>query len=167
MSLMNVVSSVSPASSPSRNSATPAWRRRLALVRVAAGPLALAAFFLPWASGPGPLAGTEFSGFTMLGFAGRLQALDLSLAAGGVLWLIRLALLGVAIAALWQTLLAPAHRSHFGYPVSGWYLTVAALVAGAIGFARSGFVVPSAGLACLVLAAILFLAASIAARERV
>ena len=126
---------------------------------MSAGPLALAGFFLPWASGPGALAGTEFSGFTMVGFAGRLQALDLSLTAGGTLLAIRLALLGVAVAAAWQTILAPAHRSHFGYGVSGWYLSVAALALGAIGLARSGLVVPPPGLACLFVAAAIFVGA--------
>ena len=82
---MNAKSSVSRASSPSRNSLI-AWQRRAALLRFAAGPLALAGFFLPWASGPGPYTATEFTGFTLVGFAGRLQGLDLSIAAGATLW---------------------------------------------------------------------------------
>jgi hypothetical protein len=138
---------------------------RLALVRLAAGPLALAGFFLPWTSGPGPLAGTEFTGFTLVGFAGRLQALDLSLTAGGILLAARLALLGVAVAAVWQTLLAPAHQGHFGYWISGWYLAAAALVLGGIGIARSGVMLPPLGLGLVMLGAASFGAAWLAGRS--
>lgn len=126
-------------------------RRWLGWLRFAAGPLALAGFFLPWAHGPGPLAATEFTGFTLVGFAGRLQALDLSLAQGGTLWGIRLLILGVAVSAAWQTLLAPMHRWHFAYAPSGWYLVGAAAVLACVGLARSGVAVPPLGLA-LVLA---------------
>lgn len=158
MSLMNAASSVTPASSRSRTERLAPWRRRVSHLRLAAGPLALLGFFLPWASGPGALAGTQFTGFTLVGFAGRLQALDLSIAAGGTLLAVRLALLAIAVAATWQTLLAPAHRHHFGYRVSGWYLAGAAGVLVSVGVARSGLVVPPAGLACLLAAAVLFIA---------
>ena len=80
-----------------------------------AGPSALAGFFLPWAHVHGPLAATRFSGFTLVGFAGRLQLLDLSPSQSAALVVARCCVLGVAVAATWQTLLAPAHRWHPAY----------------------------------------------------
>jgi hypothetical protein len=164
MSLMNAASSVSPASSLSRSRQHRGWRRRAAWLRFGVGPLALAGFFLPWATGPGPYSATEFTGFTLVGFAGRLQALDLSLAAGGVLLAVRLAILGVAIAAVWQTFLAPRHHGHLGYPLSGWYLAASAALCLSIGFARSGWTVPPFGLACLAAAGACFVAGWFARR---
>ncbi|MGE0599246.1 MAG: hypothetical protein AB7J35_07620 [Dehalococcoidia bacterium] len=119
--------------------------------------MAFAGFFLPWATGPGPLAATDFTGFTLVGFAGRLQALDLSLTAGATLWAIRLAILGVAIAATWQTVLAPKHRAHFGYPISGWYLVVSAILLVGIGLTRRGITLPPSGFALVVAAGACFL----------
>lgn len=134
-------------------------RGRLAhWARLAVGPIAIAGFFLPWADGPGVFAGTQFTGFTLLGFAGRLHALDLSLAVGGGLWIARLAILGVLIAGAWQTLLAPMHRWHVGYSASGWYLAGFSAVACAAGLARSGVVLPPLGLGLVLGAAVLFLA---------
>lgn len=133
--------------------------------RVAVGPLALAGFFLPWAHGPGVFAANEFTGFTLLGFAGRLQALDFSLLGGSLLWLARLSILGVAIAGAWQTLLAPAHHWHLGYAMSGWYLGAFTLAAVALGIAKSGPAVPPSGLALLILASALFIASSCATRR--
>lgn len=156
MSLMNAASSVSQASSPSRSRQTRGWRRFASSLRYGAGPLALVGFFLPWATGPGALSATEFSGFTLVGFAGRLQALDLSVAAGGAVWAVRFAILGVAVAGAWQTLLAPRHRAHPGYPLSGWYLAVAAVTCLTIGLARSGITTPPAGIACIAAADLCF-----------
>ena len=126
--------------------------------RLAAGPIAFAGFFLPWAKGPGVLAGEEFTGFTLFGFAGRLQQLDFTLLEGGALMAARVAILLVVVAAAWQTLLAPAHSWHRGYQISGWYL--AAFTAGALllGAARAGFTVPPAGLALLAAGSALFIA---------
>ena len=132
-------------------------RRWLGSLRLAAGPLALAGFFLPWAHGPGAFAGTEFTGFTLVGFAGRLQALDLSILQGGFLWAARLVILGVAIAASWQTLLAPGHRSHFAYPLSGWYLVASSALLTLAGLLRSGLEVPPLGLALVVTGGLCFL----------
>ncbi|MGE3073529.1 MAG: hypothetical protein AB7N24_05500 [Dehalococcoidia bacterium] len=154
---MNAASHASPASSPSRNNRSAEWWRRVALVRLGAGPLAFAGFFLPWATGPGPFAATDFTGFTLVGFAGRLQALDLSVTAGATLWFARLAILGVAIAAAWQTVLAPRHRRHFGYPASGWYLVAAATVLVTIGLLRRGFTLPPSGFTLVVAAGLCFL----------
>lgn len=152
---MNAASSVSPASSPSISSVAP-WRRRAALLRLGVGPLAIAGFFLPWAHGPGPFAANEFTGFALVGFAGRLQALDLSVAQGGLLWAFRLGILGVAIAGTWQLLLAPRHHGHPAYHVSGWYLAAAGVLILATGVLRAGLTLPPAGLACIAIAAALF-----------
>lgn len=142
-------------------------RQRLASAgRVAVGPLALAGFFLPWAHGPGVFAANEFTGFALLGFAGRLQALDFSLLGGSLLWLARLSILGVVIASAWQTLLAPRHHWHRGYGLSGWYLAVFTLVALALGAAKSGPAVPPSGLALLLAASLLFIASSRATRRQ-
>jgi len=151
-----MTSSASTASSPSRSSRAD-WLQRASLLRFAAGPLALLGFFLPWAKGPGPYAATEFTGFTLVGFSGRLQALDLSLAEGATLWAFRLAILGVAIAGAWQLVLSPAPRIHRAYGISGWYLVGAATLLLLLGLARSGVVVPPAGFALVVLSAVAFL----------
>lgn len=135
--------------------------RWMQAARMAVGPLALAAFFLPWAHGPGPLSATEFTGYRLVGYAGRLQALDLSPGEGAVLWLARALILAVAVAATWQTLLAPRHRSHPVYPLSGWYLVALAAIALGIGAAREGFVVPPPGLLLLAIAGGLFAASEL------
>ena len=134
-------------------------RQVAALLRMSVGPLAVVGFFLPWAHGPGVLAANHFTGFSLVGFAGRLQQLDLSLTVGGGLWTARLAILGVAIAGAWQTLLAPLHSWHPGYPASGWYLVVFSALAAAIGVAKSGPAFPPLGLACVIASAVLFLVA--------
>lgn len=131
--------------------------------RVCVGPLALAGFFLPWAQGPGPLAATEFTGYKLVGYAGRLQALDLSPSASGALWAIRLVILAVAVAAVWQAVLAPWARHHPVYRWSGWYLVLLATVCAALGIARHGVVLPPVGLALFLVAAGLFLTAELAA----
>ena len=133
-------------------------------MRLGVGPMAIAGFFLPWAHGPGPFAANQFTGFTLVGFAGRLQALDLSLAQGGTLCAIRLAILGVVIAGAWQMLLAPAHRSHPAYPISGWYVVAAAGICLSIGVLRAGVSVPPAGLGLIAAAAVLFVAATLLGR---
>ena len=90
--------------------------------------------------------------------AGRLQALDLSPSQSGVLWAIRLIILGVAVAAVWQAVLAPWARQHPVYRWSGWYLVLLAALCAALGIARHGIVAPPPGLALLLLAAGVFLA---------
>ena len=127
------------------------------MLRFVAGPLALLGFFLPWAKGPGPYAATEFTGFTLVGFSGRLQALDLSLAEGATLWAFRLAILGVAIAGAWQLVLSPAPHIHRAYGISGWYLVVVSALLLFLGIGRSGVVVPPAGFVLVVLGAVAFL----------
>lgn len=137
------------------------WKRSLDASRLAVGPIALVAFFLPWAHGPGPLAATEFTGYRLVGYAGRLQALEVSVSQGAALWFVRMIILAVAVAATWQTLLAPRHRSNPVYPISGWYLVALAGVALSIGVARAGVVVPPPGLLLLGLAGALFTAAEL------
>ena len=133
-----------------------AGRWPVAALRLGVGPLALAGFFLPWTHGIGPLAATDFTGARLFGFAGRLQALDLTPAQGGILWLVRLLILGVAIAALWHTLLAPAHRGHRAYALSGWYLSAFSAVAALLGLLHAGITTPPLGLALLIAAAAVF-----------
>ena len=137
------------------------WQRGFDSARIAVGPLALLAFFLPWAHGPGPLAATEFTGYRLVGYAGRLQALDFSVSQGVALWAARLLILAVAVAATWQTMLAPRHRANPVYPISGWYLVALAGAAFGIGLARAGVVVPPPGLLLLGLAGTLFAAAEL------
>ncbi len=127
------------------------------LLRIAAGPLAFVGFFLPWAHGPSVLAATRFSGFTLVGYTGRLQALDLPLIASGTLLLVRLIILMVAIAALWLALLAPRHRWHRAYLVSGWYLAITLVLALLIGILKSGVDIPPSGLLLWTLGALAFL----------
>lgn len=129
------------------------------------GPLALVGFFLPWAQGPGPLAATEFTGYKLVGYAGRLQALDLSTSASGVLWAFRLIILAVAVAAVWQTLLAPWARHHPVYRWSGWYLVLLATLLAALGVARHGIVAPPPGLALVLAAGAVFLVLELAKRR--
>ncbi len=124
--------------------------------RLVAGPLVLAGFFLPWAEGPGILAATEFTGFKLVSFTGRLEQLDLSLLQSGGLWLVRLILLGVVVAAVWHSLLAAVHRRHRFYGLSGWYLVTVMTLALGLGLARYGLVLPPAGLALCGGGALLF-----------
>jgi hypothetical protein len=142
------------------------WQRGLDSARLVVGPLALAAFFLPWAHGPGPLAATEFTGYRLVGYAGRLQALDFSVSQGAVLWGVRLLILAVAVAATWQTMLAPRHRASPVYTLSGWYLAALSVTALGIGLARAGIVVPPPGLVLLGLAGAIFVAAELSRRRR-
>lgn len=131
--------------------------RLRALCRVAAGPLVFVGFFLPWAKGPGVFAATDFTGFKLVQFAGRLQLLDLPAAVGGTLLAIRLLILLVAVAAVWLTILAPAHRWHAIYWLSGWYISGFAAIALVIGIAKSGISFPPAGFALWLLGSLAFL----------
>jgi hypothetical protein len=141
-------------------------RHVVGALRLAVGPVALVGFFLPWARGPGPLSGTQFSGFSLVGFAGRLQQLDLGLPPDGLLWVARLVLLGVPVAALWQLLLAPRLRGHILYRVSGIYLVLVAAACATVAIARAGLAAPPFGLALLWLAAASFLTVQAAERLR-
>lgn len=134
--------------------------------RLAAGPLALAAFFLPWGAGPGPLAATDFSGPSLVAFAGRLQILDLPPGWHAALLTVRIAVLGVAIAATWRTLLALIAPRHRLYGVSGGYLAGAAVAVIAVRLAISGPAMPPAGVLLLAAAAVLIAAGPIVHRAR-
>lgn len=136
---------------------------RVGYIRYFVGPLAIAGFFLPWTHGPGVLAATEFSGFSLVGYTGLLQALDLPLAAAATLWLVRLLVLATVVAGAWQAVLAPWHRWHAAYVPSGWYLAGFAALAASLGLLRSGLVVPPAGLALMMAAGGAFVACQAAA----
>ncbi|MGK2965656.1 MAG: hypothetical protein ACSLFM_08605 [Tepidiformaceae bacterium] len=131
----------------------------LLAARLAAGPLAFVGFFLPWATGTGPFAANDFSGYALVTFSGRLRALELDPGPTALLWAIHLAILGVAVAAAWLTMLAPFHRNHAVYRLSGWYVATLLAVALAIGLTRDGIVVPPLGLALWIAGAALFTAA--------
>ena len=132
------------------------WSRLQRPLRLLVGPLALAGFFLPWAHGPGLLAANQFTGFRLVGVARRFQELDLGWAAGDAILVLRFGVLGVAIAALWQTILSPSWCWHLGYRLSGWYLVAAALVAATVGILRVGLAIPPLGLLLVTTAAGLF-----------
>ncbi|HET7738829.1 MAG TPA: hypothetical protein VFK32_09670 [Tepidiformaceae bacterium] len=134
----------------------------LLAARLTAGPLAFAGFFLPWAAGPGPFAANDFSGYSLVAFSGRLRALDLDPGSAIMLWAIHLAILGVAVAAAWLTMLAPLHRKHPVYRMSGWYVSAVLAVALAIGLVRGGVVLPPLGLALWIGGAACFIAAEAA-----
>ncbi len=134
--------------------------------RVTTGPLALAAFFLPWLRGSRLLAGYSFSGFDLVGFAGRVEQLDLGPFAGGSLWLLRAILLGVAVAAAWQTLLAPLAPRHPVCRLSGWYLALLAITLLAVEAARGDLEPVASGLVLWLAAAALFLAGEAAGMLR-
>jgi hypothetical protein len=160
-----MVSRESPVLSPSTSSAGAAAHYHLAvtprLLQLLVGPLTLAGFVLPWAHGSGLLTGADFTGFSLLRFTGDLQGLHLSVAQGAALWLTRLAILTVPIAAAWQTLLAWRWTWHPGYRISGWYLVAFAIAAAIGGLVRSGLVLPPPGLALVFCAAGLFAACHI------
>lgn len=130
-----------------------------AAARAAVGPLAFVAFFSDWVEGSGALAGHAFSGFDLVAFTGRLQTLDLAPWESALLWAVRLGVLGVAIAAAWQCVLAPGLLRHPAYAVSGWYLAIAAVLVMIIGVARDGLALPPGG-PLLALAAGAFVLAS-------
>jgi hypothetical protein len=128
------------------------------ILQMVVGPLTLLAFFLPWTHGVGPLASTQFTGFRLVGFAGRLQALDLTPAQGGLLLLVRVAILGVALSGAWMTLLGPRYPYHLAYRLSGWYAAAFAAAALVLGAAKAGPTTPPVGLALLAASAALFAA---------
>lgn len=131
----------------------------LRAARLTAGPLAFAGFFLPWAEGPGPFAATDFSGYSLVAFSGRLRALELDPGPAITLGAIHVAILGVAVAGAWLTMLAPFHRKHPVYRLSGWYISAILAVALAIGLMRDGVVLPPPGLALWIGGAACFIAA--------
>ena len=128
------------------------------VARLLVGPLTLVGFFLPWTDGPSLLSQETYSGFELVGFAGRLQALDLAPSASIVLWSARLLILGVAIAAAWHTVLAPTARWHLAYPLSGWYVVAGAAITAGIGLRRVGVQWPPTGMGLWLLAAAVFVA---------
>jgi hypothetical protein len=127
------------------------WRRVTGhVLRCSVGPLALAGFLLPWGHGDGTLAAVEFTGFSLVRFTGHVQAAGIDGTTTGAAFAGRILTMAVAVAAAWQTVLAPWARWHFAYRWSGWYLVFAAAALAVTGLVRSGFVMPPPGLACVV-----------------
>jgi hypothetical protein len=147
-----------------RRSDVPA-RDVISSLRLAVGPAAFVAFFLPIAHGPSLLSAYRFTGLELVALTGRLQTLDLDVGQGAALWMLRVGLLCVPVAAAWQTLLAPFHRWHPGYAISGWFLVGVAALLTAAESIRSGFAWPSSGLWLLFAAAIAFVVSSLPARR--
>jgi len=116
-----------------------------AVTRGAAGPLAMVAFFCDWFRGSGILAGHSFSGFDLVGFTGRLQALDLQPWETVALGALRIGVLCVAVAAAWQIVLMPGRQGNVAYAASGWYLAGAAAVVVTVGLVRDGLMLPAGG----------------------
>ena len=138
----------------------------LSCLRLAVGPIAFFAFFLPISHGPSLLSAYRFTGLELVTLTGRLQTLDLPAAEGAALWALRIGLLCVPIAAAWQTLLAPFHRWHPAYAISGWFLVAVAALLMATEVARSAFSWPPLGLSLLSGAALVFVGASLSARRQ-
>jgi hypothetical protein len=128
------------------------------IVRIAAGPLVLLAFLLPWTHGPGALAGESYTGLDLVRLAGVLQGLHLPAAQAATLAAARFALVGLPVAAAWLTILGPAHRWHWGYVAAAAYLVLAASSIAAIGLIRNGFALPMPGPTLLVVASGMLLA---------
>jgi len=112
---------------------------------VLAGPAVLVGYFLPWLRGSGPLTGEAFSGFDLVRLAGVLPLLMAAPGGGPALLVLRMAIVAVVVAAVWLTLLAPAHRWHVAYAASGWYLVLALLALLAVHLDREGMTWPPAG----------------------
>ena len=127
------------------------------VARLAVGPLAFAALFLPWGRGSGPLAELDFTGFELIALSGDLQVMASSTFESLVLWGARIGLLMAAALAAWQTLLAPTLRWHPAYRLSGWLLVTLATVALGAALVRGGGA-PLPGLALFALAAAAFAA---------
>ena len=127
----------------------PAGRTPVVVARIAVGPLALAAFFLPWWAGQGLLAGRTFSAHELLTLTGNIPAADAPGAETAAAWAIRIGLFAFAVAASWQTVLAPVVANHRAYRWSGWALVALALTL-AVGLQEPGAHIPPAGmlLAC-------------------
>jgi hypothetical protein len=137
---------------------------RALAARMTVGPLALVAFFLSWGTGSGPLAAVDFSGYRLVAFTGSLDVLADGAAPAVLLLLLRLSILGVAVAAVWQTLLAPIFRWHPMYAISGWYLAAAGIVLVTLTLSRGDVTSPPAGAVLLAVAAGLFVLSEFATK---
>lgn len=115
------------------------------LLGVVAGPAVLAGYFLPWLHGSGVLAGQTFSGFDLVRLGDVLPLLVEVPGGEPVVRALRVASVGVVVAAAWLTLLAPAHRWHVAYAISGWYLVATLLLLLWVHIDREGTSLPPAG----------------------
>lgn len=134
--------------------------------RLVVGPLAAAAFFLSWGTGSGPLAAVDFSGYRLVAFTGSLNVLVDGAAPTALLASLRLAILAVVIAAVWNTILAPTFRWHPLYVISGWYLSAAGLALVTLTLMRGNVTQPPAGVLLMAAAAAIFALSEVAPRLR-
>jgi len=102
-----------------------AWRNVSLRLPVLAGPVAMAAFLLPWLQGPGPLASERYSGLGLIQLLGALAEAEPTPAGTAIFMVLRCLVLGVAVSAVWLTLLAPRLRWHWGYRAAAGYMVVA------------------------------------------
>lgn len=140
--------------------------RLAAAARLAAGPLALAGFFLPWTEGPGALASVNFSGYELAGYSGRLMALELGLTWTAALITFRALIVGVAVTAALNALLSPAFRWHPAHTISGWYLVVAAPASFVFCLALSGDLVVRPGVLLLIAGALAYASGEVLGQPR-
>jgi len=102
-----------------------AWRYASLWLPVLAGPVAMVAFLLPWLHGPGPLASESYSGLGLVQLLGALAEAEPTPAGMAKFTALRCLVLGVAVSAVWLTLLAPRLRWHWGYRAAASYIVAA------------------------------------------
>lgn len=129
-------------------------------LRMAAGPLAIAGFFLPWFEGRGPLSGRRYDGYDLLQFGAWLHGADLSPAADLLLEAARLLAVGIVVSGLWLTLLGPRRRGHPLRTAAGAYLVGAATVLWTASAAWHGSLLPLPGTGLVAAGAAVFLASA-------
>ncbi|GAB4332579.1 MAG: hypothetical protein Kow0010_18600 [Dehalococcoidia bacterium] len=128
------------------------------MLRMAVGPLALAAFFLPWGHGFGMLSQAEFTGLSLVRFTGDVGDAGIGGIPGVLAISARGAALAFVVAATWHTILAPAWRWHPAYTATGVYLVVAAMAIFVTDAAIHGLSAPAPGALSALLAGSLFVA---------
>jgi hypothetical protein len=104
------------------------------MMRAVPGLAAMVAFFLPCVEGSGPLAGVQFSGYELAGYAGVLRQLES--VNGPLLLATQLAIVLTAIAATWLVILGWTGAWTPLRVACGAYIAAAAAVLVATGLAQ-------------------------------